>query len=341
MALDMHMEDYLRLSLHYAATSTPANPFEAAQAATVFANRYQKNRDQLEQTDADRAFALALKAAEIIDYQLPFAGEDAGHALIDEARKYLDEATGLDATCWDAKRMLAAAGAGSPNEYQHYLTSHKAEVKAACEKAYAHPALKDPDMVELEQMLALRPYLRWLASEAGIALVCGRYRLCVNLCEAALSLEEGDPADVTFTLALALAKLEDGVALERALAHHPRANNCAWFDLARMALYFKMGNVEEAHTCVRKIIASYPGAEVILALQNDIPDGIYARILVEPGSQDELILAVSEATVLLQEGCDAHERGTLGSWLAGLPEIEGADISGFMDAPGANSGEVL
>ena len=38
-------------------------------------------------------------------------------------------------------------------------------------------------------------------------------------------------------------------------------------------------------------------------------------------SEDELILATSEATVLLQEGCDDHERGSLGSWLANLPEV--------------------
>ena len=35
-----------------------------------------------------------------------------------------------------------------------------------------------------------------------------------------------------------------------------------------------------------------------------------------PYSEDELILAVSEATVLLQEGDDKSGRGVLGSWIA-------------------------
>lgn len=341
MALDIHMEDYLRLSLHYAANSTATNPFEAAQAATVFANRYQRNREQLTQTDADRAFGLVCKATEIIDYQLPFSSEEEGQALIDTARGFLDEAIALDATCWDAKRMLAAASAKNPSEYQHFLAEHKATVKQSCERAAGRPTMTDPEMLELEQTLALRPYLRWLAAEAVIALVCGRYRLSVELCKEALALEENDPADVTFTLALALAKLEDGIALEHALAAHPRNNSCAWFELARMALYFKLGNLEAAHDCVCKIIATYPNAEVVLALQNDIPDGIFARLLVEPGSQDELILAVSEATVLLQEGCDCHERGTMGSWLFSLPEIKDAATLDFLDEAGQDSGEAL
>lgn len=323
MALDPHMEDYLRLSLHYAAKSTATNPFEAAQAATNFANRYQKNRDKLEQTDADRAFALVIEATNLIDYQLPFAGEDAGQQLVEKAHGLLSEAIQLDPSCWDAQRMLAAATAASPNDYQHYLSDNREKVAEACKRAYAHPAMTDPEMVELEQILAMRPYIRWLAAEASIALVCGRYRLSAKLAQEALAYEEGDPADTCYTLALALAKLEEASALARICAQHPQQNGSAWFNLATMALEFKQGNLEAAHDAVRNIIATYPKPEIVLALQNDIPDGVYARILVEPNSQDELILAVSEATVLLQEGCDAHERGTLGSWLASLPELEG------------------
>lgn len=324
MALDAHMEDYLRLSLHYAATSTVANPFEAAQAATVFANRYRKDRDKLEQTDADRAFGLAIQAADLIDYQLPFADELQGQELANKAHGILAEAVQLDPTCWDAQRMLAASEAASPNDYQHYLAQNKDKVEQACKRAYCHPTMHEPDMIDLEQQLALRPYLRWLAAEANIALMCGRYTICTHLAEEALALEEGDPADISFTLAIAYAKLEAEKSLARICAHHPQQNGSAWFDLAAMALAFKQGKLEAAHDCARKILETYPKAAPVLALQNDIPDGVYARIVVEPNSQDELILAVSEATILLQEGCDTHERGTLGSWLASLPELEGA-----------------
>lgn len=324
MALDSHMEDYLRLSLHYAAQSTVTNPFEAAQAATVFANRYQKKRDSLEQTDADRAFGLVVKATELIDYQLPFMGDEAGGvATIDEARALLEEAIELNAQCWDAQRMLSAASASSPSDYQHYLMANKDKVKQSCEQAAGNLITTDPEMMELEQLLAMRPYVRWVAAAASIALVCGRYRLCVELCKEGLELEEGDPADLSFTLALAYAKLEDLDAFKELMENHPQQYGTAWFQLAAMALGFKDGDLDFASKMVDRILNTYPDSELVLALQNDIPDGVYARFLVEPGSQDELILAVSEATVLLQEGCDTHERGAMGSWLASHPRLEG------------------
>ena len=66
---------------------------------------------------------------------------------------------------------------------------------------------------------------------------------------------------------------------------------------------------------VAKLIELYPQAAVTLARQRELPDGVFSRLSVPPFSEDELILAVSEATVLTQEGRDSLGRGTLGSWL--------------------------
>ncbi|MBQ1839823.1 MAG: hypothetical protein II128_00615, partial [Atopobiaceae bacterium] len=56
------------------------------------------------------------------------------------------------------------------------------------------------------------------------------------------------------------------------------------------------------------------------------PDGVFARLAVAPFSEDELILAISEGTVLLQEGRDDAGRGVLGTWIVrqtGLAPQEG------------------
>ena len=51
-------------------------------------------------------------------------------------------------------------------------------------------------------------------------------------------------------------------------------------------------------------------------MQKDLPEGEFSRLNVLPYSEDELIIAIAEATVLLQEGNDLIGRGVLGRWLA-------------------------
>lgn len=344
MAFDPNMEDYLRLSLHYASSMAARNPYEAARAATTFATKYQTKRDSLEQTDADRAFWLVTRAADLIDYQLPFSEETEAAGIIEQAGNYLSEAIELDPECWDAHRMLSAAKQPSPNEYAHYLAEHAEEVRTSCLVRYGklvieRDALKerskrtganqskmaqDVEMLEMAMQLTLRPWLRWLAAQASIALICGRYSLSIAFAKEALSLDALDLADASFTLALAYAKLECAEELAALEASHPQTYGEAWFIFARLALAFKAGNLDAASAELQTLLETYPNAALPLGLQNDIPDGIYARILVEPGSEDELILAISEATVILQEGCDIHERGTLGSWIASHPLLEEA-----------------
>ena len=59
-----------------------------------------------------------------------------------------------------------------------------------------------------------------------------------------------------------------------------------------------------AERYLHQLMRVYPGAAEPLYYQAEFPDGIFARVNVVPGSQDELILAISEATPLLQEGID-------------------------------------
>lgn len=336
MAFDAHLEDYLRLSLHFAVSMNAHNPYEAARAANTFATTYQQARDSLEQTDADRAFWLVSRATDLVDYELPFSDEHSAPEFIGQVSKLLHEAIELDPECWDAQRMIAAGTMASPNDYAHYLAEHAAEVQESCENRCAeilnldeegicHPRHiganqsmieQDTEMMALACQLNMRPLARWYAAQASVQLLCGRYHLSIEAAKKALDVDPHDLADVSFTLALAYAKLEDEKALTELKNNHPQTHGEPWFDLAYLALMFKQGNFEKAEETLDKLLATYGSAELALTLQNDIPDGVFSRVLVEPNSGDELVLAVSEATVIIQEGCDIHERGTLGSWIA-------------------------
>ena len=63
------------------------------------------------------------------------------------------------------------------------------------------------------------------------------------------------------------------------------------------------------------LIDSYPGAAGVLLRQTELPDGEFSRLRVAPFSEDELVIAVSEGIVLLQEGTDRRGAGVLGEWL--------------------------
>ena len=86
--------------------------------------------------------------------------------------------------------------------------------------------------------------------------------------------------------------------------------------LARISLAHKRHDMDEASRLLGRLIATYPHAALALTSQKELPDGVFARLAVAPLSEDELILAVSEGTVLLQEGRDDAGRGVLGTWVA-------------------------
>ena len=323
MALDPHTEDFQRLSLRYASSLDAADPFTAVRSFADFGRRFAQNRDALPQSDQDRAFHLVVRATDLIDYQLPFASDAAAKGIIDSARKLLEEAVDLDASCHDARRMLAAADNPSFEDYYRFLADGEAEVRAACEQSRDAVDLPEPGAAHVAGQLAMRPYVRWLAALGARALECGHYRKSVDVCRRLLDVEGGDPAGGCLTLALAYAKLEDEHGLDELLALPVCAARptSPWFVLARIALAYKARDFDSATGGVRSLLEGYPRAGMTLAQQDWLPDGVYARIVVKPYSEDELILAVSEATVILQEGCDSRERGALGSWISRLPEV--------------------
>ena len=95
-----------------------------------------------------------------------------------------------------------------------------------------------------------------------------------------------------------------------------RGANDAWMLLARIALAFKKHKHVVAREALARLLRAYPTGAVALIRQNELPDGEFARLSVQPYSEDELVVALSESVVLLQEGNDPTGRGILGTWIA-------------------------
>lgn len=335
MAFDPIQEDCLRLVLR-AMQRDRVYPLENQAYIEAAMERFTVDPNQLIRTDRDRSFHLTARATEIVDYRAPFMSSDnAAESALDQAEDLLSEARELDPANRDAERMLAALRSETDDEYVRFLIDGQDEVLAEC-RGLANAAA-DPYDREFAADLGLRPALRWLNALAARTLISGRYRMALDAVERSLELAPDDPGDCRFTGMLALAKLECGQdALERFYDDHAQAFLAhpgidPWTLLARIATAYKEFAFDEATRLLQHLIDRYPRAERALYYQAEFPDGVYARVHVEPGSEDELILAVSEATVLLQEGLGAPENAPLAVWLATHPLVQ-QGMGAFADA---------
>lgn len=322
MAHDSQREDYQRMGLRFALELDKNDPAGATRAFATFGRRLAQDRDSLPQSDADRAFHLVALATSVIDYQLPFASDAQAEELIHRGRALLDEALSLDASCWDALRMRSSSQIASVDERYHFLAERAETVREDCEAERERMTeMLDGARAALGATIAMRPYWRWLASMAEEALICGRNRAAVEACEKLLASDPSDLSDARFTLAYALAKLEDEEGLKRLRERYDeisplRPADDAWITLSEVALAHKRCDFAAARAGLSRLLASYPGCGFVLIRQAELPDGEFARLKVPPYGEDELIVAVSEGIVLLQEGNDRSGKGVFGSWVA-------------------------
>lgn len=316
MAFDPRREDYQRLGLRFARGLDSGDPAGAMRAFATFGRRFARMRDTLPQSDADRAFHLVADAAVVIDYQLPFVIDEQVEPLVSRAGKLIDEALSLDGRCHDAVRMrFAGAHPSFENSYDFLREGARAVLAACREQAAREAADASAERAHLAAEIAMRPYYRWMASLAEKALICGRNRACIQLAHELLELDPADSADVRFTCALAYAKLEDEQGLDTFAAKNAQLERGigaedAWMLLSRCALAFKRRDFDGARVQLRRITENYPHAVLDLIDQKELPEGVFSRLAVGPGSEDELMLAISEATVLLLDG-----RYPFGAWV--------------------------
>lgn len=325
MGFDAKREDYLRLSLRFEQTLDGMAPGEAMRAYAGFGRRFARDRDSLPQTDADRAFHLVAKAATLIDYELPFADDVRARTIIDRGHDLLSEALSLDPACIDARRMMAASEQVGFDSFYDYLAADEAEVAEQCRAAGETDAQAAGEgRAEAARALAQRPYLRWLGTMAAQALICGRNREALEVCARALEADPYDEAGVRYSAALAYAKLEDENGLDALTGRGGFAvggfERCAWVLLSRANLAYKRCDFATASAQVRELVGHYPHACAALIRQHEMAEGVFSRIAVAPFSEDELTVALSEATLLLQEGREVGGRGPFGAWVAGEAE---------------------
>ena len=319
MAHNANTEDYQRLVLRHV-TAAETAPADAMRDFASFWQRAATQRDSLAQTDADRAFHLVALATNTVDYQLPFVPEAQVEPLLGQARTMLDEALSLDPACHDALRMRTCMDLPSFDERLAFLAQEKDRVRASCEEAAEALPQTTDERRDLAFHLAMAPYLRWLATLADHALVCGHNRSCLDFCHELLALDPTDISDVRFTLTLCLAKLEDEEGLNGLSSlidpgFGPMTWDDAWTLIARAALAYKAHDLREAGRRINDLLTFYPNARNALVRQSELPDGLFARIRVAPYSEDELVLALSEATVLTQEGAEEYGQGPFGMWI--------------------------
>ena len=321
MAHDARREDYLRMSLRFALSLDEGSPDHAARAFASFGRRFAQSRDSLPQSDADRAFHLVSLATELLDYRLPFVGEELVEPLRARARGMLDEALALDPSCHDAARMRTGLDVASHEERLRLLMERADLVRSSCEKDRdALCELLEEPRRPLAASIAMRPWWRWLAETAECALICGRNHAALAAAEELMDADPSDLSDVRFTLAYTLVKLEDAPGLERLVWRYPtlgdtRADD-AWILLSQAALAYKRLELDAARHLLGRLLEAYRSCGAALAQQVEIGDGFFARIRVPAYSEDELVVALSEGVVLLQEGVERTGKGVFGGWVA-------------------------
>jgi hypothetical protein len=326
MGYDARREDYQRMSLRFSRSLDDLPSNEAARAYASFSRRFAHDYDNLPQTDEDRAFHLVAKAAVVIDYELPYADDVAAQALIDRGHDLLGEALSLDRDCIDARRMLAASSEPGFDAFYTYLAEGEEEVDRRChERAEAALDEDAAERADIAKRLALRPYLRWLASMASQAIICGRNREALRVCEKALLDDPLDETGVRETAVLAFAKLEDeqGIkAVDAAEFGHAMIDfgSSPWSRIAHCNVAYKRRDFSHAEMRLKELIALYPHACAALIRQHEFPEGVFSRIGARPASEDELLLALSESAILLQEGREVQGRGPFGNWVAETAE---------------------
>ena len=332
VAFDPIQEDCLRLILE-SMRREGVFPLEDQAYVERVADIYCADPARLIRSDRDRSFHLVARATELIDYRIPFMTDEAEiDKLADEAEGYLREAAELDRSNWDAKRMLAALDAPTNDAYVGYLLDNREAVER--DLADLDASASDPYAREFAGDLGRRPYLRWLAAIASRALIAGQYRLSLDVAEQSLAVAPQDPADVRHTAMLALAKLEvEPEELERFRERHAAAYpqavpqqrrhrrttetaSDAWTLIAQMCLAYRSLDYDGAERTLRTILQTCPHAAQALFYQAEFPDGVFCRVNVEPGSDDELVLALSEATPLLQEGVGTPDDAAFSLWVS-------------------------
>ena len=249
-------------------------------------------------------------------YRLAFMGRMGVLAAASE------KALEIDPESLDAKLLLAIATPQPVDRRVRSMAEALAEAEATTEKPGSDEALaRELGLPEGYSNLFCRPRLRVLAAISRWSLLAGQPRRAVKnaLKLLAATKREHDPYGARFTLALAYARLEDEAGfqeLDRAWGHR----DSAWSALARMLLLFKLDRMPAARRALSGYVSVYESGAFGLANPTLVEPYLPDRPRFEPGSLDEVVLAVHEAEPIIQDTPDFM------NWCNGQPGfLESAD----------------
>lgn len=149
----------------------------------------------------------------------------------------------------------------------------------------------------------MRPALRLVDTVACIQAESGRYRHARETCEWLLSMSPSDGVGARYTLAIALARLEDEAALDELDARFGRQGN-AWMHLARTLLLFKLDRIPAARRALRGYASLCRGGAYALLRPTYVEPYLPTRPPFEPGSFEEATIAVHECDPVIMDTPD-------------------------------------
>lgn len=324
MSMLPQAEDFERLAVRWASSPMAKGYTSLVAMLSAFPELFAKDRDALPQTDADRAFALAGRAAQIFDHQVVDAKtQDEVDRSTTEATAMVDEALKLDPTCHDALRIRKNLQRPTRQEMLDFLLEGMGAVREQCEQQ-ARACKMVPPVGHMGASAYMRPYLRWMLDVANEQLGLGRYRASLAVCLGMLELDQDDVAGFRQVAALDYVKLEDEEGFRQLRARFEGDDN-AWFALAELFLAYKRRDFEACEQHLHAIMRAYPQAGVTLAYQDELPAGLFGHLEYAEGTDDELFIAVSEAAVVLDENCGDFS-SPLSSWISMHPDVEAARV---------------
>lgn len=320
-----HAEDFERLAVRFIDHPSTAQRYSSiVEALEAFPELYAQDRDGLPQNDSDRAFWLTARSCRILDDNILFAVHHQQVAdLTSQADALLEEALKLDSQCFDALRIQFSLHNDLPAAEEEFLASKADEVRESCLAQAQATGVMAPDKRWSASVL-LRPYLRWMMNLASVNLELGRYRRCLEICHEVMDKDTNDITGTRLIAALALVKLEDASGLNQLVARFGHERN-AWFDLGQMIMAYKQLRMKDAAFLLHELVRNYPGAGPTLVDQREIQQGYFCHLPFTWGSEDELFLAVSEFSVVLNDGDDEDTlRTPLASFIALDPQVQQA-----------------
>lgn len=260
-----------------------------------------ENPDTFLAAPSDRAFKMvydALLADDAARSEEEFMDdasyEQAREKRFARLRNTCEAALELDEDCLDAKLVIALTTSTESHVTRQLLATLVPQDESPFESL-----LDGTDLALVEK----RPYLRLLAAFARSNIECACYTQARTLCEQLIKLDPTDELGARYSLAIALARLEDEAAFNALDARFAHIGN-AWSHLCRALLMFKLDRMDAARRALKGYANLCRGGAYALLRPVFVETYIPQRPLFEPGSFEEAVLAVHECDPVVMDTPD-------------------------------------